>query len=391
MRSSLQNRPSLNPMYTRVTSHPSQKLHHRAQRALSVMSLLLLTGSLGVGCEVDEEMIEMTCAAAPMCGENQREVDACEEGDTSCQAVTLCEVTIFCQEEAMMTCTRAPACTADSIQLDSCDGASPDCYEVTDCEQTIYCDPIPVEEPWCDAPPVCQPDERMVYSCEGIEDRCTTYDFGCAGEISCERVRCEEPPVCPDTMTQVESCEEAGLECIEVFSDGCDQPVYCRESDISCEAYPSCGEGELESYGDENACVDDGSSCREETLCGATIYCRPAREVALLYCEEPIADPISIDSARVEADQLFFSLTLSGGCGFHLFPGCFSEFQESAPVQVSVTLGHEGEDSCDGLIDLEPSLDLSLLKRAYQDAYQTGTGVIILNIAGYDAPLEYRF
>ena len=64
---------------------------------------------------------------------------------------------------------------------------------------------------------------------------------------------------------------------------------------------------------------------------------------------------------------------LSGGCApAPIFPGCFSDFQESSPVQVTVTLGFEGEpDPCDGIFEVEPSLDLSLLKQAYRDAYQS--------------------
>ena len=43
---------------------------------------------------------ELTCLAAPACGPNQVEGESCDEDDDSCQAVTLCEFTIFCADAA---------------------------------------------------------------------------------------------------------------------------------------------------------------------------------------------------------------------------------------------------------------------------------------------------
>ena len=39
---------------------------------------------------------DVTCQAAPVCGPDQMEVEACEEGDESCEEVTMCEQTIYC-------------------------------------------------------------------------------------------------------------------------------------------------------------------------------------------------------------------------------------------------------------------------------------------------------
>ena len=39
---------------------------------------------------------EVDCQAAPVCGPDQTEVEACEEGDESCEEVTICGQTIFC-------------------------------------------------------------------------------------------------------------------------------------------------------------------------------------------------------------------------------------------------------------------------------------------------------
>ena len=55
-----------------------------------------------VACEGEEEgsgddnSEDVTCQAAPACGDEQVEVEACEEGDESCEEVTLCATTIYC-------------------------------------------------------------------------------------------------------------------------------------------------------------------------------------------------------------------------------------------------------------------------------------------------------
>ena len=112
-------------------------------------------------CEEDDEGSsggeDITCQAAPACGSDQVEVDSCEEGDESCQAVTMCEQTIYCREgehrdhededhdhedddqEDDVTCQAAPACGPDQMEVEACEEGDEACEEVTLCEQTIYC------------------------------------------------------------------------------------------------------------------------------------------------------------------------------------------------------------------------------------------------------------
>lgn len=355
---------------------------------------ILVTAFIFTGCETEEieeveEPSDRECLSVPVCTENEQEVESCEEGDESCNEITLCGSSIFCKAVEHSSCTEEPMCPPNSNRIESCSEALENCIELSVCEQTIYCDQ---HEPFCDAPYYCDNNEREVESCEGIEDRCYTHD-GCSGTVHCEQLSCDELMVCPNpNMIMVDTCEGSETDCVVVSNSECES-IFCQEPEVACMASPTCQEDEVESFGSENACVDDGSTCTEVSECGVTIYCRPAREVALLYCEEPITNPIGLDSARIEDDQLFFGLMLSGGCGLApIFPGCFSDFQESSPVQVTVTLGLEGgEDPCDGIYDAESSLDLSFLKQAYRDAYQTNNGEIILNIEGYDTPLEYSF
>ena len=325
----------------------------------------------------------MTCVASPACAEMQRQVDSCDEGDETCHVVSLCGAQIFCEDEEFL-CDAVPACTPDSVQLDSCEGAGPDCYEVSECGATIYCEPVPVT---CLMAPVCAPDTVQVESCEGIEDRCVEVTE-CDTTIFCEdQLECDTVFECTPDSVQVDSCEGAERECYEV-SD-CDRTIYCEAVEVTCDALPQCQEDEVEST---EPCMDNGETCRSETLCDTTIYCRPAEDVALLACEDESGPATLVTDARVEGDKLHFGVSYSGGCALHAFPGCFSEFQESAPVQVSVTISHQTEgDPCDAIISEERSLDLSFLKSAYQDAYGTESGSIILNIVEYETPLTYSF
>ena len=371
--------------YIGMNEDPS--ISSRVRSFILYTPAILLAAFIFTGC--DEESNAGDCVEVPVCAENEQEVESCEDGDPSCRELTVCGSSILCKAEDPFYCTAEPMCPDNSRQVESCSEAVGNCIDVSLCGKPMYCDQ---HEPFCDAQPHCQDNEREVFSCEGIEDRCRT-SRGCSGTLHCEQLSCDELMVCPyPNMVIVETCEVSETGCVVVHNRGCER-IFCQEPEVACMAHPTCQEGEVESFGSENACVDDGSHCTEVSECGVTIYCRPSREVALLYCEEPIANPIALDSARIEDDRLFFGLMLSGGCGpSPIFPGCFSDFQGSSPVQVTVTLGLEGEaDPCDGISDVETSLDLSFLKQAYRDAYQSNHGELIINIEGYDTPLEYSF
>jgi len=248
----------------------------------------------------------------------------------------------------MTTCDGVPICPDFYNQVNSCDSGG-DCFEVTECGATIYC----AYDEWrCEVPPpVCEPDEEEVQSCEGRGDDCYALleDTECYGSI------------------------------------------YCDPIEELCEAIPECQEGEVEVIG----CVDDGSRCRSETLCGVTISCSPAEDVQVTACSDELmlpADPFDLEMVHIEGDELVLTVSYSGGCAFHLFPACFGGFMESSPVQVSVALGHDAQDDlCEAYPTEDRRLSLGALKQAYQDAYGEASGSMILNIAGAPEALEYSF
>ncbi len=104
-------------------------------------------------------------------------------------------------------------------------------------------------------------------------------------------------------------------------------------------------------------------------------------------------DPVDITSGVINGDTLTLSVAYGGGCEEHDFGLCWdSLFLESEPVQVNLALAHDGMgDACEAYIMEDLVLDLTPLKQAYQDAYQTDTGTITIHVDGLDGPITYSF
>ena len=354
-------------------------------------SLLALTGSLlALGCDPDEEeeYIEQ-CLAAPSCAPDQMEVPSCEEDDPACQAISRCDLTIYCTTSDLQ-CDAVPVCPENSIEVPSCEEAEGDCTEESICGATIYCEQSEIN---CSAMPTCEPGTDEVESCEGIEDHCNSASL-CGVTIYCaEQHECDTVFECTPDSVQVDGCDPDNPNCYEV-SD-CGQTIYCEAVEVSCDAVPSCQDGEA---GSLNPCQDNGETCRSEEVCGSTIYCRPVDDIEIIACEAPSPEAEDepeqegVESLRIEGDRLLFDVAYSGGCVEHTFPGCFTQFQESNPVQTQIIISHVSEeDVCRGYFEEERSIDLSPLKAAYMESYRTDTGTIILKVVGSSTTLDYSF
>ena len=111
-------------------------------------------------------------------------------------------------------------------------------------------------------------------------------------------------------------------------------------------------------------------------------------------CADPFADdPVEIMSAAIKGDILFLSIGYGGGCQTHDFGLCWDgAFAESDPVQASLVLAHDAKgDLCEAYITEEKQLELTSLKKAWQDAYQQQSGTIIIHLAGWTDPISYFF
>jgi len=103
-------------------------------------------------------------------------------------------------------------------------------------------------------------------------------------------------------------------------------------------------------------------------------------------------DPFQSVLVRIEGDTLVAEVTYGGGCGEHRFALAFASlFMESEPVQVRGLLSHDARgDLCQALLRRTLRYDLTPLRRAYETAYRTGSGVIDLQ-GNWPEAVRYRF
>ena len=99
------------------------------------------------------------------------------------------------------------------------------------------------------------------------------------------------------------------------------------------------------------------------------------------------SDPVTIVSAEVKGDSLELIVNYGGGCraqSFLLLSD--AAWMESYPVQVGVRVARDAQgDNCKALLSRMLRFDLSPLKAAYNEAYHSATGIIRLNIRGFES------
>jgi len=105
------------------------------------------------------------------------------------------------------------------------------------------------------------------------------------------------------------------------------------------------------------------------------------------------SDPVTIYAVEVRGDSVDLNVTFGGGCNDHTFTLLSAAaWMESYPVQVAVRLSHDAHgDACDALLTRVLRFDLSPLKTAYANAYNTTTGIVRLNIAGSSTSPTYAW
>ena len=103
--------------------------------------------------------------------------------------------------------------------------------------------------------------------------------------------------------------------------------------------------------------------------------------------------PVRILGASVKGDVLLVQAEYSGGCAEHRFQLVADDaFMESFPVQMVIRLLHDdGDDPCDGILSSELGFGLTPLARAYEAAYRTNSGTIVLHLEGWGESLRYEF
>jgi hypothetical protein len=104
--------------------------------------------------------------------------------------------------------------------------------------------------------------------------------------------------------------------------------------------------------------------------------------------------PYRVREARMEGDVLVVTVQYGGGCREHRFtfawPGAFLE---SNPVQTPLVLHHDdgGGDPCRALPMETLRQDLSPIREAYQAAYRTQHGTVVVVLQGAGTSVRYDF
>jgi len=103
--------------------------------------------------------------------------------------------------------------------------------------------------------------------------------------------------------------------------------------------------------------------------------------------------PVRILDARVTGHVLIVRAEYSGGCAEHRFQLAAGDaFMESFPVQMAVRLLHDdGGDPCDAILSSELGFGLEPLAQAYEAAYRSSSGTIVLQLEGWSGSLRYDF
>jgi hypothetical protein len=116
----------------------------------------------------------------------------------------------------------------------------------------------------------------------------------------------------------------------------------------------------------------------------------PGADIGICQAPPP-SDGFSIDGLAIVGDCLEVEVTYGGGCEDHTYDPCWdSSFAESNPVQATLWIDHDAmNDSCEAPIQEIWTIDLSSMKAAWQAAYQSQNGTIVLHV-GPDS-IDYNF
>ena len=106
------------------------------------------------------------------------------------------------------------------------------------------------------------------------------------------------------------------------------------------------------------------------------------------------SDDYVLNSATITGDTLAINASYGGGCESHEFTLIVSEqFLESHPVQLAVSLVHDGnDDRCEAWLTEDYTCDLTRIKTYYQESYRQDTGTVVLNLGNApNGQLIYEF
>ena len=129
--------------------------------------------------------------------------------------------------------------------------------------------------------------------------------------------------------------------------------------------------------------LNDGGSC--EWVVAECVNLPVDRELTIGSCTpvEGANDPYEIRSVEVQGDILYVGVEYSGGCGEHEFTVCPSDFRESIPLQMTVSLLHDSNgDTCEAIFSEFIAIDMTWIKEQHQAQYSGTEREVSVTIQG---------
>lgn len=202
-------------------------------------------------------------------------------------------------------------------------------------------------------------------------------DRDCAVSNMCEEGDTKDADDGCNTCT----CLDGSWACTEIGCAPNNPPAVCEDGDTK-DAEDGC-----------NTCgCHDGQWACTEIACEPNNNPDPNKPQLLEIgdCSDD-GDDKAINSVTLSGDTLTVSASFSGGCAEHTITACWDgSFLESFPVQARIKLIHDANgDSCEAYLTQDFTYDLTPMREAYVDGYQTEEGTILLGVE--DLGAEYTF
>jgi hypothetical protein len=109
-------------------------------------------------------------------------------------------------------------------------------------------------------------------------------------------------------------------------------------------------------------------------------------------CQQPpVSDAFDVSSLEIVGNCLEVHVSYGGGCETHAYDPCWDgSFAESFPVQATLWIDHDAmNDLCDAIVADTWAIDLGSMKSAWQAAYQSQSGSIVLHVG--QQSIQYDF
>lgn len=228
----------------------------------------------------------------------------------------------------------------------------------------------------------CEPGDTMQ------PDSCNSCSCN-EGQWVCTEVDCLDEPfdACDGTEQQPDYCAPGCVPGDLEFASGCNLCECQSDQTWACEAT----ELTTDELGCGCSCDAEGWACNEGGCQGDT---NPFDGDELAYCDDDVPHKeLFVSDVSIEGDVLRVEVQYGGGCEPHFFGGCWGGgFDESAPVQVGLSIAHAGpQDFCEAAPSELVEIDLITLRTQYEINYQTSTGVIDISLDGWNEVIQYSF